>query len=191
LKVKSIFTSPSALRKNVTANFIGNISAPLLNFVFVPFYLKYIGAEGYGLIGIFTSLQVLLSFLDSGLSTTLNKELAGMRAISNTQARMRNLVRTLGNLYWIIAITAGIIAVSLSSFMANHWVLPNELSRDTIQTAFILMSVSLVFQFPYGFYSGGLLGLEQHVLLNILRVTFAVLRSAGAFCVLVFYSKSC
>jgi O-antigen/teichoic acid export membrane protein len=187
---KSLQPKLSPFKKNVVANFIGNSSAPLLSFVFVPFYLRYIGAEGYGLIGIFTSLQVLLSFLDSGLSITLNKELASLGALTNTQTRMRNLVKTLGNVYWLISIIAGIIAVSLSSFMANHWVNPHELGRDTIQIAFVLMSISLVFQLPYGFYSGGLLGLQRHVLLNVQRVSFAVLRSAGALCVLIFYAKT-
>lgn len=86
MKFNNIFISHTpSLKKNVTANFIDNSSGPLLSFVFVPFYLKYIGAEGYGLIGIFTSLQVILSFLDSGLSITLNKELASMSVLSNTQ----------------------------------------------------------------------------------------------------------
>lgn len=180
----------STLKKNVAANFIGNSSGPLLSFICVPFYLKYIGAEGYGLIGIFTSLQVLLSFLDSGLSITLNRELASLSAVPGTQNKMRNLVKTLGNVYWLIAIVAGLIAVSMSSFMAHYWVQPDQLSRDIIQTAFILMSVSLVFQLPYGFYSGGLLGLQQHVLLNTVRVGFAILRNVGALCVLIFYEKT-
>ncbi len=156
----------------------------------MPFYLKYIGTEGYGLIGIFASLQVLLSFLDSGLSITLNRELASLSALPNTQSRMRNLVRTIGTVYWLIAIFAGIIAVSLSSFMAHYWVHPNELSRGTIQTSFILMSISLVFQFPFGFYSGGLMGLQRYIMLNTLRILFAILRSIGALAVLIFYEKT-
>jgi O-antigen/teichoic acid export membrane protein len=181
--------SPS-FKKNVAANFIGNSASPLLSFICVPFYLRYIGAEGYGLIGIFASLQVLLSFLDSGLSITLNRELAGLSAVPGNETTMRNLVRTVGNVYWLIAITAGIIAMSLSSFMAHYWVHPNLLDRGTIQTTFILMSVSLIFQFPFGFYSGGLLGLQRHILLNIQRVVFAFLRSVGALCVLIFYEKT-
>jgi O-antigen/teichoic acid export membrane protein len=180
----------STLKKNVVANFIGNSSGPLLSFICVPFYLKYIGTEGYGLIGIFTSLQVLLSFLDSGLSITLNRELASLSAVPGTQTRMRNLVKTMGNVYWLIAVIAGLIAVLMSSFMAHYWVHPNVLSRDIIQTAFILMSISLTFQFPFGFYSGGLLGLQRHVTLNIFRIVFAVLRSVGALCVLIFYEKT-
>ncbi len=187
---RSLQTYSSDLKINVAANFIGNSAGPLLSFVCIPFYLRFIGAEGYGLIGIFTSLQVILSFLDGGLSITLNRELASLSAVPNSETGMRTLVKTLGNVYWVIALTAGIIAVSLSSFMANFWVHPNELSRETIQVAFVLMSVSLVFQFPYGFYSGGLLGLQRHIQLNILRVLFAFLRSVGAICVLVFYQKT-
>jgi O-antigen/teichoic acid export membrane protein len=54
----------------------------------------------------------------------------------------------------------------------------------------MLLSVSIVFQFPSGFYSGGLLGLQRQVLFNSLRIIFATLRGAGALLVLMFYSQS-
>jgi O-antigen/teichoic acid export membrane protein len=180
----------TSLQANVVANFVGNGWAALISIIFVPIYLKYIGAEGYGLIGIFASLQVVLSLLDSGLSTTLNKEIAKLSVLPNTQQRMRNLVKTLGSVYWIMALAAGIIALCLSPFIAKYWVQPNELSVQTITYAFILLSISVVFQFPSGFYSGGLLGLQRQVMLNILRILFATLRSAGVVLVLIFVSKS-
>ena len=62
--------------------------------MFVPIYLRYIGPEAYGLIGVFASLQVVLSLLDSGLSTTLNKEIASLSVLSNSQQQIRNLVKT-------------------------------------------------------------------------------------------------
>lgn len=180
----------TSLQANVVANFVGNGWAALISIIFVPIYLKYIGAEGYGLIGIFASLQVVLSLLDSGLSTTLNKEIAKLSVLPNTQQRMRNLVKTLGSVYWIMALAAGIIALCLSPVIAKYWVQPNELSVQTITYAFILLSISVVFQFPSGFYSGGLLGLQRQVMLNVLRILFATLRSAGVVLVLIFVSKS-
>ena len=72
--IKTLFKTTS-LKSNIIANFVGNGWGAIISIIFVPIYLKYIGAEGYGLIGIFASLQVVLSLLDSGLSTTLNKEI--------------------------------------------------------------------------------------------------------------------
>ena len=48
----------------------------ILSIIFVPIYLNYLGAEGYGLIGVFASLQGILSVLDAGLGGALSREIA-------------------------------------------------------------------------------------------------------------------
>ena len=187
--IRKILLSTS-LKASIIANFAGNGWVALINLVFVPIYLKYLGAEGYGLIGIFASLQVVLSLLDSGLSTTLNKEMARLSVVPDRQQQMRNLVKTLGTVYWGVAAAAGIIAVCLSPLLARYWVHPATLSTSTITYAFLLLSASLMFQFPTGFYSGGLLGLQRQVMLNAARIIFATLKSVGAVLVLIFISRS-
>jgi O-antigen/teichoic acid export membrane protein len=189
LKVKDKLASIS-LEKNILLNFLANIWGSILGIIVVPYNLKYIGAEGYGLIGVFTSLQVVLGLLDSGLSTTLNKELARLSVLANTETQMRNLVKTLGTLYWIIAIIAGLIAVGLSPFISNNWVQANTLSNETVTYAFMLLGISIIFQFPIGFYSGGLFGLNRQASSNILRVIFGTLRSLGGVLILMFYSPT-
>ena len=47
-----------------------------MSLAFVPLYIKFMGIESYGLVGIFASLLALFGLLDMGLSTTLNRELA-------------------------------------------------------------------------------------------------------------------
>lgn len=187
--LKKILNTTS-LKANIIANFVGNGWSALISIIFIPLYLKYIGAEGYGLIGIFASLQVVLSLLDSGLSTTLNKEIATLSALPDRGQQMRNLVKTLGNMYWGIALTAGLIALCLSPLLAKYWVHSKELSIQTITYALVLLSVSVIFQFPNGFYSGGLLGLQKQVVLNVLRVFFATLKSVGGVIVLAYVSSS-
>jgi O-antigen/teichoic acid export membrane protein len=186
----SKFLHTTSLKANIAANFIGNGWSAIIGLIFVPIYLKYIGAEGYGLIGIFASLQVVLSLLDSGLSTTLNKEMASLSVLPNTEHKMRNLVKTLGTVYWVVAFIAGFIAVSISPLLAKFWVQPKELSIQTITFSFILLSFSLAFQLLSGFYSGGLLGLQKQVMLNTIRIVFSSIKSVGAALILIFITKS-
>ncbi|MBC7935318.1 MAG: oligosaccharide flippase family protein [Rhizobacter sp.] len=180
----------TSLKANIIANFTGNGIIALTSLLFIPVYLKYIGAEGYGLIGIFASLQVVLSLLDSGLSTILNKELARMSAIPGTAQRMRNMVKTLGSMYWLAAIAAGLIALALSPLLAKYWVNPKELSPQTVTYAFMLLSISVTFQFVNGFYSGGMLGLQRQVMLNTQKIIFTLLKSFGAWIILATVSRS-
>ena len=48
--------------------------------VAVPFYIRFIGVEGYGLVGFYGTLRATLnSFLDFGLTATINREIARYR----------------------------------------------------------------------------------------------------------------
>ncbi len=189
MNAKRIFQSTS-LKVNIVSNFIGNGWLALLSLLFIPIYLKYIGAEGYGLIGIFSTLQVILSLLDSSLSTTLNKQISTLIVLPNTEQRIRNITKTLSNIYWVVAIVAGIISLILSPILAKYWVQPKNLSVHTITMAFILLSLNLIFQFPLSLYSGGLLGLQRQMALNLIRVIFATLKCFGALGIFIFFSNS-
>ncbi len=187
--IKKILQTTS-LKANIVANFSGNALMAVLNMVFIPFYLKYIGSEGYGLIGVFASIQSILYLLDSGLSTTINKELAGLSTGWGNRQKIANLVKTLESVYWPMALFVGILAAVVSYFLATGWVQAKTLHPDAILHAFLILSITLVFQFPMGFYAGGMLGLQRHLLYNLLRVSFALLRNIGALLILMFYSNS-
>lgn len=58
------------VRHNIIANYSGRILASLLSLAFVPLYIKLMGVQVYGLLGIFMSLNALLALLDMGLSAT-------------------------------------------------------------------------------------------------------------------------
>jgi hypothetical protein len=56
-----------SLKKNVIANYFGIGWQALMGVAFVPLYIKYLGMEAYGLIGIFAILQAWLVLLDMGM----------------------------------------------------------------------------------------------------------------------------
>jgi len=174
----------SLLKKNIIANFAGSICQAIMGLVFVPLYIKFIGIESWGLIGIFATLQAIFGLLDIGLSSTLNREMARLSVLSGREQEMRNLVRTLEVIYWGIAIFVGIIVISLSPFIAHHWIKAERLSPKTIEQALLIMGFVIALQMPIGFYSGGLMGLQRQVLLNVINVIMSTLRGAGAVLIL-------
>ena len=174
----------SLLKKNITANFAGSIWQILMGLIFIPLYIKFMGVEAYGLIGIFVTLQAIFGLLDIGLSSTLNRELARLSALPRREQEMRNLVRTLEVIYWGIAIFVGITVVSLSPFIAHHWIKAGQLSPKTIEQALLIMGFVIALQMPIGFYSGGLMGLQRQVLLNVINISMSSLRGAGAVLIL-------
>jgi O-antigen/teichoic acid export membrane protein len=176
--------SNATLKKNIGANFAGSIWQAIMGLVFVPLYIKFIGIESYGLIGFFTTLQIIFGLLDVGLGSTLTREMARLSALTQREREMRNLVRTLEVIYWGVAIFVGVLVVLLSPAIAEHWIKPGELSTEVIQQSILIMGLVMVFQMPGGFYSGGLMGLQKQVLLNIINSGVNTLRGAGAVLVL-------
>jgi O-antigen/teichoic acid export membrane protein len=178
------------LKRNIGANFVGSIWQTFMGLVFIPLYIKFMGIESYGLIGIFATLQVVFGLLDVGLSSTLTREMARLSALPSKEQEMRNLVRTLEILYWSIAVFVGIAIVSLSPFIAHHWIKAGQLSPKIIEQALLIMGFVIAFQMPIGFYSGGLIGIQNQVLLNIINVCMSTLRGAGAVLILWFISPT-
>lgn len=172
------------LEKNIAANIVGSIWQALMGLIFIPFYIKFMGIESWGLIGFFYTLLIMFALLDLGLSSTLNRELARLSVLPGKEREMNNLVRTLEVLYWGIAIFVGVTVVALSPFLAHHWIKAGQLSSETIELTLLIMGFVIALQLPVGFYSGGLLGLQKQVLLNVINVGMSTLRGAGAALVL-------
>jgi O-antigen/teichoic acid export membrane protein len=172
------------IKKNIVANIIGSAWQAIMGLIFVPIYVNFMGIESWGLVGVFAMLQVVFSLLDMGLSGTLNREMARLSILSNKQQEMRNLVRTLEIIYWGVAILSGIATVLFSPFIANNWINTGQLSPKVIEQSILIMGCIIVIQLPLSFYTGGLLGLQKQVVLNVINASIATLRGIGAIFVL-------
>src|SRR5581483_4285866 len=157
------------LKINVIANFGSSLFVGLMNLVFVPLYIRFMGIESYGLVGIFSTLLSLFALLDMGLGATLNREMARLGAQKNKTVVMRDLLRTLEIPYWLVALLIGVVVAVLSPVLAYHWFNPKSLSPETVQRAVLYMGIAIALQWPFSFYSGGLSGRQQQVLLGLLN----------------------
>lgn len=146
----------------------------------VPIYVRLLGIEAYGLIGILTTLQTMLALFDLGLSTTLNREMARLSARQGKAEEARDLVRTAELLYWSIAGMIAVIMTLLTPSIASHWIRAQTLPLATTRQAFLIMGIILAVQFPFALYSGGLMGLQRQVLLNGIAVGIATARGLGS-----------
>ncbi|MFH1581208.1 MAG: oligosaccharide flippase family protein [Pseudomonadota bacterium] len=180
----------SVVKRNILANFGGSVWAGLMSFVFIPVYISIMGIEAYGLVGLFSTMMALFSLLDAGLSGTLKREIAHLSVHESRAQDMRDLLRTLEIPYLSAGILIGLAFVFLSPLIANHWLKPDKLSPQTVQLAIMIMGLVAAFQWPLGFYSGGLQGLQKQVLLNSIDIAVSTCRGVGAILVLLFISPT-
>jgi O-antigen/teichoic acid export membrane protein len=174
----------SVVKRNIIANFGGSIWTGLMSLIFIPLYIRFMGIEAYGLVGIFVSLQALFALLDMGLSNTLNREMARLSAFGDKAQDMRDLLRTLELPYWGIGLFIGLLISFFSPFIAYHWIKAEGLKPETVHCALIIMGVSIGFRWPISLYAGGLRGLQHQVLTNCIMAIMATCRGAGAVLVL-------
>ena len=155
-----------------------------MSFIFIPIYIYFMGIEAYGLVGFFATLLSVFVLLEMGLSSTLNRELAKLSVQPGCGQQMRNLVRTLGLIYWAVAVLIAVVVIALSTYLSQRWVRVENLSPETVRQAVLLMGIAIGLQWPAGFYSGGLMGLQRQVLLNVINSALATLRGGGAILIL-------
>ena len=179
-----------SLKKNVIANYFGQGWTALMGLVFAPIYIKYLGMEAYGLIGIFTMLQVWLSLLDMGMTPTLNREMARYTAGAHSSQSIRDLLRTLEVICVAIAIFIGLGIWLCSTWLATDWLHTQKISEQTLIQAISMMGLVIALRFIEGLYRGAIMGLQKQVWLSLSGAGLATLRAVGAVLILVWVSPS-
>lgn len=180
----------SSIKKNLLANFGGKCIQALLSFVFTPLYVSLIGVESWGLVGFYTTLSVLLSFLDMGLGTTINREMARLSIQENSAREIRRTTRTIEIIYWGVAGIIALLMPMFSSFIAHSWVHVGALSEETIQQAICFMGFAFAIQWPANLYGCGLMGLQRQVLVNGLVTSISIFRTLGLLISLIYISPT-
>ena len=66
----------AALRTNILANYVGQIWMAVMAVIFLPQYLRILGAEAFGLVGLMLSFQAILQLFDFGIGGAVNRELS-------------------------------------------------------------------------------------------------------------------
>ncbi len=175
--------SPS-LRWNLAANFAGQGWRALMGLAFVPFYLSILGVEAYGLIGLYTSLQIALALLDAGLRPALAREMARFTGGAMDASAIRTLLRSIE--IPLLALAGSIVLIMLfaAPWLTAHWVHPEQLDAATVTQAFRMMGVVAALQFLEAAYDSSLNGLQRQVLQNAIITFIATLRGFGALTVL-------
>ena len=175
---------------NLIANYIGKSWAMLVTLIATPLLINLLGIESYGLIGFYMTLYSLINLLDFGISPTINRELAQYSVDENQHGKGRDLVRTLEVFYWAIGVLLGLAVYFGAPFIATTWLQTSELSIETLTRSIRLMGFLVVLEWPITFYSGALLGMQRHVVLNTINIFSALFKYGGALLVLKFVSPN-
>lgn len=170
--------APERLRLALAASFLSRGWAAVLSLLAVPLYLRFLGVEAYGVVGIFVSLSAVVGLLDLGLGATLTREMAKLPGGQAQPPQARDIARTFELVYVGLAFLVGGLGALLAYPLAMSWVTVDTLSRSDVAQALLLGSVALACQWPGNLYGAGLAGLQKQVLLGGVTTVLGTVRVA-------------
>ncbi len=178
------------LSYSVLTNVVGLGTSALLQLVTVPLYVRLIGMESFGLIGLYLILAGALQVFDFGLRATINREVARYSAQPGREAEARDLVYTLEAVCLAVTLLIGLAMAAGSTFIATQWIQVNALAPDVVQRAVLYMGLLAALQWPISFYLNGLFGLDRQGIANGIRMAGAIAMHGGGLLVLMFVSPT-
>jgi O-antigen/teichoic acid export membrane protein len=161
-----------------------------MGFAFLPIYIKYLGMESFGLIGVFALLQAALLLLDAGLTPTLTREVARFKGGAIDNQTLLNLIRTVEIILLILTFLGTFIVSVCSEWAAENWLTVKELSTKDVADSICIMAFIVSMRLYEGIYRGCLVGLQKQVILNYVVSVIATMRGLGSVAVLVWISPT-
>ena len=143
-------------RRNVLAGLLNSVWYAIASFAVVPFYLHYLGAASYGLIGFFLTLQGLLLLLDLGLTPAVSREVAARRQQTSEAKPLADFLHSVALCYWGVALSIFLGLCLFSGAIAHRWLQADALPDGEVATIVILMGVAIACRFPHEIYRGAL-----------------------------------
>lgn len=180
----------SNVKRNVIANYIGGGWSAVMGLAFLPIYIRYLGIEAYGLIGVYVSLQAWFALLDMGLSPTINREMSRFTAGIHTPQSICDLLKSVEMIYMGIAVLLAVIVIGIASWVATHWLKVEVLSIRSVTHALMITGVIIAFRWVDTLYRSAILGLQHQVWLNSVTAAFATIRGLGSIGVLALISPT-
>ena len=178
------------LKKNIFTSYLANIYLAVLSFLFIPIYLEKLGAEAYGLVGIFAILQSIFFLFDSAFNTTLNREISVLNTTDASENKIKQLIKTFGFIYTLFSIIVCFVALILIYTFSHYWIKNVELDMSLIKLCLTFMALAIPFQLMISFYSGGLMGFQRHFQINNIKVLIGTIRTFGALYVVYYLQET-
>lgn len=166
----------SSLGRNIIASYAGQIYVAAIGIVMVPLYVRYMGAESYGLVGFFSMLQAWFQLLDLGMAPTMAREAARFRGGASDALSLRRLLHFLECIFSAVALLGATAMILGAKVIAMRWLTVEQLPIEEVRLAIMLMGVSVALRLVSGLYRGVVGGFERLAWLSGFNCAIATAR---------------
>jgi O-antigen/teichoic acid export membrane protein len=180
----------AGLAPTLLFGFIAHVGVAVVGLLAIPFYLRLMGEEAYGLVGFYFVLQVWMQLLDLGVSPALGRQLSRFRAGALPLQDAVSLLGAAEAFCLLAGLAAGTACFLSTDWLAHHWLGRSRLPTREIDLTLRLAGCLLVFRWLAGFYQTALVGLERQIAVNAVALIGGIARNACAVAGLILVSHS-
>jgi O-antigen/teichoic acid export membrane protein len=179
-----------SLTRNILSSYVSQIYVTVIGIIMVPMYVKYMGAEAYGLVGFFAMLQAWFQLLDVGLTPTMSREASRYRGGATDGLSLRRLLRALEGIFVVVAVLGAAAIVAGADSIASQWLKVQQLPEVEVRHAIMLMGIVIALRWVCSLYRGAISGFERLVWLNGFNSAIATARFVFVIPLFIFVGTS-
>lgn len=177
------------LRKNLLANFSSLFIATSLALLCVPFYLKWLGADAYGLVGLASMVQAWIMLLSAAVMPVMGRQAAQAHAGTITWHEAAVFFKAVDWFFFVTSSVLIVIAILCVDWLANNWLGQTGLKNETVKVALVMLLVIALARMSCSVNYGVLANAEAQVWMGWNVIVFSFLRFAVSL-PLIYFSKS-
>lgn len=179
-----------SLKRNILSSYVSQFYVTAISIIMVPLYLKYMGAEAYGLVGFFAMLQAWFQLLDIGLTPTMSREASRYRGGATDALSLHRLLRALEGIFMVAALLGVAAIIAGADNIAGQWLKVQHLPRDDVRCVIMLMAFIVALRWICSLYRGAISGFEHLVWLNVFNSAVATARFVFVIPLFIFVGTS-
>lgn len=166
---------------NIQANIVGMAIASIASILSAPLIFRYLGQEGYGLLGLFLLILGILPVIDLGILPGISRAVAWYRGgDEEASGKVLTIFRIASA--WMSVLTAALLVLSLAliALSPSPARLTGTFSDWGVAPVLILMAVALSIRMYCGLLRAVLMAMERQISANVVQSIATALRTLGA-----------
>lgn len=169
-------TASSRVAENILANYLSAFWLGGLSIALIPFYLKRLGPEQWGVVAVCLAIQGFMGLLDAGLGQIMPRDVA---RVAGQRAAEAHVFRTFALAYISLGVVGLLVGQLSVPWLVEHWI-NQDGGLQGLELALRLVLVQFFFQFANNAHIGYWNGIQEQKLANLRTCSFHTARHAGA-----------